>query len=253
MRSNVSPSKREEDAAAGAKQGTFSVLPCSSAAGSAAQEVKTRIAKLEALLKCARDAQDEDVIRAPELKLSAAHAERVCTRPMGEQLDRAMAAMEKAKLRVAKADDAVAKAVESQQAAREALAETEAHVAKVREAAATAQTGSDSPLVTQAADPELARLVQIAEAMKAQTADLPKAGQDAIQQLTDGLRRQATARAHAPRSAGMEKDAKDEEMQTPVMDLEEELAVYKRWCDAANSTEDRDMVLREMLAKRCRR
>ena len=169
----------------------------------------------------------------------------------GEQLDQAMAPTEKAKLRVTKADDAVAKAVERQQAAREALAEAEAHVAKVREAAATTQTGSDSPPATLAADPELARLVQIAEAMKAQAADLPKAGQDAIQQLAEGLRKQATARALVPRSAGMEKDA--EEMLTPVMDLEEELAVYKRRCDAANSTEDRDMVLGEMLAKRCRR
>ena len=55
------------------------------------------------------------------------------------------------------------------------------------------------------------------------------------------------------RSAGKEKDAKDEEMVKPVMDIEEELAVYKRRCDAASSSEDRDSVLREMLTKRCRR
>ena len=89
--------------------------------------------------------------------------------------------------------------------------------------------------------------------MKAQTGDLPKAGQDAIQQLTEGLWKQATARALVPCSAGKEKDAKDEEVQTPAMDLEEELAVYRRRCDAASSSEDRDLVLREMLTKRCRR
>ena len=154
---------------------------------------------------------------------------------------------------LAQVDDAVAKAAENQQAAKKALAEAEAHVAKVREAAATAQTESDSPPATQATDPELTRLVQIAEAMKDQAGDLPKAGQDAIQQLAEGLRKQATARAPVPRSAGKEKDAKDEEAQTPAIDLEEELAVHKRRCDAASSSEDRDSVLREMLTKRCRR
>ena len=108
---------------------------------------------------------------------------------------------------------------------------------------------------TQVTDPELTKLVQIAEAMKDQAAELPKAGQDAIQQLTEGLRRQATARAPALRNAWKEKerDTNDEEMLKPVMDIEEELAVYKRRCDAASSSEDRDSVLREMLTKRCRR
>ena len=203
VRSNVSLSKWGEEIVAGAKQGTAFTSPSSTVAGSrrgsigstAAQEVKTRITKLEALLKCARDPQDEDVIRATELKLSAAHAERVCARKVGVQLDQAMAVMEKAKFRAAKADDAVAKAAENQQAAKKALAEAEAQVAKVREAAATAQAESDSPPATQATDPELTRLVQIAEAMKDQAADLPKAGQDAIQQLAEVLRKQATARA----------------------------------------------------------
>ena len=261
VRSNVSPSKWGEDAVPGAKQGTGSTSPSSTVAGSrrgsigsnAAQEVKTRIAKLEALLKCAKDAQDEDVVRATELKLSAAHAERVCARPVGVQLDQAMALLEKAKLRAAKGDDAVAKAAENQQAARKALAEAEAQVAKVREAAAIAQTEMDTLPPTQVTDPELTKLVQIAEAMKDQAADLPKAGQDAIQQLTEGLQRQIMARTPLRRSAGKERDMKDEEMMKPVMDIEEELAVYKRRCDAASSSEDRDSVLREMLTKRCRR
>ena len=59
LRSNVSPSKRREDATAGAKQGTTFTSPSSTVAGSsrgsisssAAQEVKTLITKLEALLK----------------------------------------------------------------------------------------------------------------------------------------------------------------------------------------------------------
>ena len=106
---------------------------------------------------------------------------------------------------------------------------------------------------TQVTDPDLTKLVQIAEAMKDQAAELPKAGQDAIQQLAEGLRRQATARAPALRSAWKERDTKDEEMLKPGMDIEEELAVYKRRCDAASSSEDRDSVLREMLTKRCRR
>ena len=38
-------------------------------------------------------------------------------------------------------------------------------------------------------------------------------------------------------------------MLKPVMDIEEELAVYKRRCDAASSSEDRDSVLREMLTE----
>ena len=180
----MSPSKWGEDTVAGAKQGTGSMSPSSTMAGSrrgsigstAAQEVKTRIAKLEALLKCARDAQDEDVVRATELKLSAAHAERVCARPVGVQLDQAMALMEKAKLRAAKADDAVAKAAENQQAARKALAEAEAQVAKVREAAAIAQTELDTLPPTQVTDPELTKLVQIAEAMKDQASNFPRAG-----------------------------------------------------------------------------
>ena len=197
--------------------------------------------------------KDEDLIRATELKLSAAHAERVCARPVGVQLDQAMAAMEKAKLRVAKADEAMAKAAENQQAAKKALADAETQVAKVREVAAIAQTELDSLPATQVTDPELTRLVQIAEAMKDQAADLPKAGQDAIPAVGRGLRKQATARTLVPRNAGKEKDVKDEEMQKPVMDLEEELAVYKRRCDAASSSEDRDSVLREMLTKRCRR
>ena len=88
--------------------------------------------------------------------------------------------------------------------------------------------------------------------MRDQAADLPKAGQDAIQQLAEGLRKQA-ARAPVPRNAEKEKDVNDEEMQKQVMDLEEELAVYKRRCGAASSSEDRDSVLREMLTKRCRR
>ena len=46
-----------------------------------------------------------------------------------------------------------------------------------------------------------------------------------------------------PRNSGKEKDVKDEEMQKPVMDLEEELAVFLRRCDAASSSEDRDSVL----------
>ena len=74
VRSNVSPSKRGEEAAAGTKHGTTFTSLSSTVAGSsgssisssAAQEVKTRISKLEALLKCARDAQDEDVIRATD-------------------------------------------------------------------------------------------------------------------------------------------------------------------------------------------
>ena len=214
VRSNVSPSKWGKDPVAGAKQGTTSTSPSSTGAGSrrgsfantAAQEVKTRITKLETLSKCARDAQDEDVVRATELKLSAAHAERVCARPVGVQLDQAIAVMEKAKLRAAKADDAVAKAAENQQAARKALAEAEAQVAKVREAAAIAQTELDTLPPTQVTDPELTKHVQIAEVMKDQAADLPKAGQDAIQQLTEGLRRQATARAPELRSAGKERE-----------------------------------------------
>ena len=169
------------------------------------------------------------------------------------QLDQALAAMGKAKLRVAKADEAVAKAAENQQAAKNALTDAEAQVAKVREAAAIAPTKLDSLPATQVTDRELTRLVQIAEAMKDQAADFPKAGQDAIQQLAEGLRKQATARAPVPRSAEKEKDAKDKEMQKPVMDLEEELAVYECRCDAASSSEDRDSVLREMLTKRCRR
>ena len=193
------------------------------------------------------------MIRATELKLSAAHAEKVCARPVGVQLDQAMAAMQKAKLRMAKADDAVAKPAENQQAARKALAEAEAQVAKVREAAAIAQMELDTLPPTQVTDLELTKLVQIAEAMKDQATDLLKAGQDAIQQLAEGLRRQATARAPVLRSAGKEKDAKDEEMLKPVTDIEEELAVYKRRCDAASSSDDRDSVLREMLTKRCRR
>ena len=52
-----------------------------------------------------------------------------------------MAAMEKAKLRVAKADEAMAKAAENQQAAKKALADDQTQVAKVREAAAIAQKG----------------------------------------------------------------------------------------------------------------
>ena len=65
---------------------------------------------------------------------------------------------------------------------------------------------------TQVTDPELTRLVQIAEGHEGPSCtDLPKAGQDAIQQLAEGLRRQATARAPVLRSAGKEKDAKDED------------------------------------------
>ena len=164
----------------------------------------------------------------------------MCARPVGVQLDQAMAAMERAKLRVAKADEAMA-------------AGGQEGAGRCRNPSCQGPRGSGDSADAQVTDPELTRLVQTAQAMKDQAADLPLAGQDAIQQLAEGLRKQATARAPVPRNAEKEKDAKDEEAQKPAMDLEEELAVYKRRCDAASSSEDRDSVLREMLTKRCRR